>query len=150
LRGGETIACRRDGQTDRRAKGCSVCGAPCVHRDLFTGADSGHIVHAGAIKANGVDAIVCVGANDAFVMDAWGRDKNADELVMVRDGFGEFTCNGLDARAGNPALTTRTVRGDSDEVARLPAVRPTARCTLFLGHLRPGFCHPNNVKPEDG
>ena len=94
---------------------------------VFTGTFSqvqipGYIVHAGAIKASGVDAIVCVGANDAFVMDAWGRDKNAAELVMARDDFGEFTRNGLDARAGNPALTTRTVPGDSDEVARLPAM----------------------------
>ena len=42
------------------------------------------------IKAKGVDTIVCVAVNDAFVMDAWGKDKNADELVMAADGNGDF------------------------------------------------------------
>ena len=36
-------------------------------------------------------SIVCMSVNDAFVMDAWGNDKNAEELLMVGDGNGEFT-----------------------------------------------------------
>lgn len=51
----------------------------------------GFVRHAEAIKAKGVDEIVCVAVNDVFVMDAWGREQDADEIVMASDGNGEFT-----------------------------------------------------------
>ena len=44
-----------------------------------------------ALKAKGVDAIVCLSVNDAFVMDAWGRDQGVgDKIMMVADGSGRF------------------------------------------------------------
>jgi peroxiredoxin len=47
----------------------------------------GYITHAAAIKAKGVDTIACVSVNDAFVMDAWGKDKGAgDDVLMLADG----------------------------------------------------------------
>jgi peroxiredoxin len=49
------------------------------------------VVNADKIKAKGVDSIVCLSVNDAFVMDAWGKSQNAEELVMAADGNGEFT-----------------------------------------------------------
>ena len=51
----------------------------------------GFVRHAEAIKAKGIDEIVCVSVNDVFVMDAWGREQDADEIVMASDGNGEFT-----------------------------------------------------------
>lgn len=51
----------------------------------------GYVVHADDIKAKGVDTIACVAVNDAFVMDAWGKDQNADKLLMLGDGNGDFT-----------------------------------------------------------
>jgi peroxiredoxin len=51
----------------------------------------GYVVNADKIKAAGVDTIVCMAVNDAFVMDAWGKAQNADELLMLADGNGEFT-----------------------------------------------------------
>lgn len=51
----------------------------------------GFVRHAEAIKAKGVDEIICVAVNDVFVMDAWGRDQDADDIVMVSDGNGKFT-----------------------------------------------------------
>ena len=50
----------------------------------------GFVVNADKIKAKGVDAIVCVSVNDAFVMAAWAKDKNAEEITMVGDGNGDF------------------------------------------------------------
>jgi len=47
----------------------------------------GYITHAAAIKAKGVDTIACVSVNDAFVMDAWGKDRGAgDDVLMLADG----------------------------------------------------------------
>jgi glutaredoxin-like protein len=41
--------------------------------------------------ANGVDSILCVSVNDTFVMNEWAKDQEADNLVLVPDGNGEFT-----------------------------------------------------------
>ena len=51
----------------------------------------GYVAKADEFKAKGIDSVVCVAVNDAFVMDAWGKDKNADALVMAGDGNGDFT-----------------------------------------------------------
>lgn len=51
----------------------------------------GFIAEADAIKAKGVDEIVCVSVNDAFVMDAWGQNQGTgDKVTMLADGNGEF------------------------------------------------------------
>lgn len=42
-------------------------------------------------KENGVDEIVCISVNDAFVMNEWAKDQNADEVMFIPDGNGEFT-----------------------------------------------------------
>ena len=41
--------------------------------------------------AQGVDAIICLSVNDAFVMFQWGRKSVQQECVPVADGNGEFT-----------------------------------------------------------
>ena len=51
----------------------------------------GYVVQADAIKAKGVDSIICLSVNDPFVMDAWGKSANAEALLMVADGNGDFT-----------------------------------------------------------
>ena len=51
----------------------------------------GYVVNADKIKAKGVDTIACMSVNDAFVMDAWGKSQNAEELLMLADGNGDFT-----------------------------------------------------------
>lgn len=52
----------------------------------------GFVDHAAAIKAKGVDRIVCLAVNDVFVMSAWGKQAGVeDRIVMAADGNGEFT-----------------------------------------------------------
>ncbi len=52
----------------------------------------GYIQHAEALKGKGVDKIVCLSVNDAFVMDAWGKQQGAGEKVMmIADGSGDLT-----------------------------------------------------------
>jgi len=46
---------------------------------------------AGAFKENGVDEIVCMSVNDAFVMDAWKQNQEAENITVIPDGNGEFT-----------------------------------------------------------
>jgi peroxiredoxin/glutaredoxin len=42
-------------------------------------------------KANGVDDIVCISVNDAFVMREWQRTQDAGNITVIPDGNGEFT-----------------------------------------------------------
>jgi peroxiredoxin len=71
----------------------------------------GYVVNADAIKAKGVDSIVCIAVNDAFVMDSWGEDRNAEELEMVGDGNGDFTkALGLEMDGSGFGLGTRSQR----------------------------------------
>ncbi|WP_375206322.1 peroxiredoxin [Hyphococcus sp.] len=51
----------------------------------------GFVEKADELKSKGVDKIVCMSVNDAFVMDAWGKNQNAgDKVVMMADGNGDF------------------------------------------------------------
>lgn len=55
-----------------------------------------------ALKAKGVDRVVCMSVNDAFVMKAWGAAQNAlGKIDMMADGNAEF------ARALGLALDAR-------------------------------------------
>ncbi|NND65961.1 MAG: peroxiredoxin [Halioglobus sp.] len=42
-------------------------------------------------KAQGVDEIICVSVNDAFVMFQWGRHIGNEKIFLLPDGSGEFT-----------------------------------------------------------
>lgn len=71
----------------------------------------GFVVHADAIKAKGVDSIVCLSVNDAFVMGSWGEGANAEELLMIGDGNGDFTkALGLEMDGSGFGLGTRSQR----------------------------------------
>lgn len=96
--------------------GCSITHLP------------GYVVNADKIKAAGVDTIVCMSVNDAFVMDAWGKSQNAEELLMLADGNGDLTkALGLEMDASGFGMGTRAKRfamiADNGSVSHI-AVEP--------------------------
>jgi len=42
-------------------------------------------------KQLGIDEVICVSVNDAFVMNEWQRAQNADRITFLPDGNGDFT-----------------------------------------------------------
>lgn len=52
----------------------------------------GYVVKSDELFDKGVDRIICLSVNDAFVMDAWGKQHNVDDRVMmIADGSAHFT-----------------------------------------------------------
>jgi len=72
----------------------------------------GFVDKAGDIRNKGVDEIVCLSVNDAFVMGAWGKEHGAGGKVrMVADGNGEFTrAVGLEMDASGFGMGSRSKR----------------------------------------
>jgi len=72
----------------------------------------GYVEKAADLKAKGVDAIACLSVNDAFVMDAWGKDqKVGDNVMMLADGNADFTkAVGLEMDGSGYGMGTRSKR----------------------------------------
>ena len=72
----------------------------------------GFLEQAGAIRAKGIDEIVCLSVNDAFVMGAWGKANSAAGKVrMLADGNGDFTkAVGLSLDASGFGMGARSQR----------------------------------------
>jgi len=51
-----------------------------------------YVENAEKLREKGVDEVICMAVNDAFVMGAWGKDQGVDDKVrMLADGSAEFT-----------------------------------------------------------
>jgi peroxiredoxin len=72
----------------------------------------GFVAKADEIRSKGVDTIACVSVNDAFVMDAWGRDRGVgDKVLMLADGNADFArAVGLDFDGSGIGFGTRSQR----------------------------------------
>ena len=72
----------------------------------------GYVVKADELKAKGIDRIVCLSVNDAFVMKAWGEQHNVeDRVMMIADGSADFTrAVGLDLDLSQRGMGTRSQR----------------------------------------
>ena len=72
----------------------------------------GFVARADELRAKGVDTIACISVNDAFVMEAWGREhKVGSELLMLGDGNGTFTAAaGLEMDGSGFGLGMRSKR----------------------------------------
>ncbi|MDZ4761175.1 MAG: peroxiredoxin [Alphaproteobacteria bacterium] len=67
---------------------------------------------AAEFKAKGVDAVACVSVNDVFVMNAWGKDQQVGEdVMMLADGNGAFAkAVGLEMDGSGFGLGSRSKR----------------------------------------
>jgi len=72
----------------------------------------GYIKHSKTIKDKGVDVIVCMAVNDPHVMEAWGRDQNVgDTVMMLADGSAQFSVElGLDQDLNKAGMGIRSKR----------------------------------------
>jgi len=105
----------------------------------------GFVAQADELFAKGVQRIACVGVNDAFVMDAWGKAHGVDgKIIMLADGNAEFTkAMGLDKDFSGFGMGVRSMRYaaiiDDGKITRLDVDESGAvdasSCGAVLGRL---------------
>jgi len=74
-----------------------------------------------AYKKKGIDQIICISANDPFVMNAWGKSQNVeDKIIMI----------------GDPLLSfTKSIGAEVDKTARGLGIRSN-RYTMLIDNLK--------------
>ena len=72
----------------------------------------GFVADIDKLKAKGVDDVICMSVNDAFVMGAWARDqKSGGKVRMMGDGSATFTrALGLELDLNARGMGTRCQR----------------------------------------
>ncbi len=92
----------------------------------------GFVEKADAIRSKGVDEIICTSVNDAFVMDAWGKDRGVgDKVTLIADGNGDLAkALGLDFSGAEIGFGIRSQRYaaiiDDGVVTHLAIEKPMA------------------------
>ena len=87
-------------------------------------------------KKKGIDKIICISVNDPFVMNAWGKENNVGEkILMVGDPFLNFTkAIGADVDKSGRGLGVRSYRYtmliDNLKVVKLQEEKDTGSCEV--------------------
>ena len=87
-------------------------------------------------KDKGIDYIICMSVNDPFVMNAWGKENNVgDKIIMMGDPFLNFTrAIGAEVDKSARGLGTRsnryTMLVDNLKVVKLQEEVDTGSCEV--------------------
>ena len=87
-------------------------------------------------KEKGIDLIICVSVNDPFVMNAWGKENNVgDKIIMMGDPFLNFTKKiGAEVDKSGRGLGVRsnryTMLVDDMKVIKLQEEKDTGSCEM--------------------
>ena len=81
----------------------------------------GYVNNSEKYKQKGVDQIICMSVNDPFVMNAWGKENNVgDKIIMAGDPFLNFT---------------KAIGAEVDKSGRGLGIRSN-RYTMFVDNLK--------------
>ena len=87
-------------------------------------------------KKKGIDYIICISVNDPFVMNAWGKEHNVgDKILMIGDPFLNFTkAIGADVDKSARGLGIRsnryTMLVDDLKIVRIQEEADTGSCEV--------------------
>ncbi len=87
-------------------------------------------------KKKGIDKIICISVNDPFVMNAWGKENNVGEkILMMGDPFLNFTkAIGADVDKSGRGLGVRSNRYtlliDNLKVVKIQEEKDTGSCEV--------------------
>jgi len=96
----------------------------------------GYVNNIEKYKQKGVDQIICISVNDPFVMNAWGKENNVgDKIIMVGDPFLNFTkAIGAEVDKSGRGLGIRsnryTMLVDNLKVLKIQEEKDTGSCEI--------------------
>ena len=96
----------------------------------------GYVNNVEKYKQKGVDQIICMSVNDPFVMNAWGKENNVgDKIIMVGDPFLNFTkAIGAEVDKSGRGLGIRsnryTMLVDNLKVIKIQEEKDTGSCEI--------------------
>ena len=96
----------------------------------------GYVKNSEKYKEKGIDQIICMSVNDPFVMNAWGKENNVGEkIIMVGDPFLNFTkAIGAEVDKSGRGLGIRsnryTMLVDNLKVIKIQEEKDTGSCEI--------------------
>ena len=91
LENGEPI--QKNIQSFLKNKKSVIFGLPGAYTSVCSAKHlPGYVKNSEKYKEKGIDQIICMSVNDPFVMNAWGKENNVgDKIIMMGDPFLNFT-----------------------------------------------------------
>ena len=96
----------------------------------------GYIKNSEKYKEKGIDQIICMSVNDPFVMNAWGKENNVgDKIIMMGDPFLNFTkAIGAEVDKSGRGLGIRsnryTMLVDNLKIIKIQEEKDTGSCEI--------------------
>ena len=96
----------------------------------------GYVKNSEKYKEKGVDQIICISVNDPFVMNAWGKENNVgDKIIMMGDPFLNFTkAIGAEVDKSGRGLGIRsnryTMLVDNLKIIKIQEEKDTSSCEI--------------------
>ena len=96
----------------------------------------GYVNNIEKFKQKGIDQIICISVNDPFVMNAWGKENNVgDKILMIGDPFLSFTkAIGAEVDKSGRGLGIRsnryTMLVDNLNVIKIQEEKDTGACEI--------------------
>ena len=96
----------------------------------------GYVKNSEKYKEKGIDQIICVSVNDPFVMNAWGKENNVgDKIIMMGDPFLNFTkAIGAEVDKSGRGLGIRsnryTMLVDNLKIIKIQVEKDTSSCEI--------------------
>ena len=120
-----------------KSKKAIIFGLPGAYTSVCTAKHlPGYINLYQQYKDKGIDHIICVSVNDPFVMNAWGKENNVgDKIIMMGDPFLNFTkAIGAEVDKSGRGLGVRsnryTMLVDDTKVIKLQEEKDTGSCEI--------------------
>ena len=96
----------------------------------------GYVNNSEKYKQKGINQIICMSVNDPFVMNAWGKENNVgDKIIMVGDPFLNFTkAIGAEVDKSGRGLGVRsnryTMLVDNLKIIKIQEEKDTGSCEI--------------------
>ena len=96
----------------------------------------GYVKNSEKYKQKGIDQIICMSVNDPFVMNAWGKENNVgDKIIMMGDPFLNFTkAIGAEVDKSGRGLGIRsnryTMLVDNLKIIKIQEEKDTGSCEI--------------------